>query len=273
MPLAPASGDRQTELSINLSDLADQCPPRPEPFYSATPNCVLVRLADSTRVSIARGTEINVDLRGNPVDHARLFSLNIGLGLLLRQRGHLILHATAIEIEGRGIAIAGPSGSGKSVIAARAAQRGFPILTDETCVLGQGDQTGSIVLGPPVIQLWRDAIEQLRIDPGAPVRPELQRYFVSIENLNRRAVPLRRLYVLGVARSDRPELTKLKGRQKLETLVAQIHHPEYLSGMGLAVNTFRQCMELAPRLEVFRFDRPEEFRSIDEILDHATDTD
>jgi hypothetical protein len=56
--------------------------------------------------------------------------------LTLAWRGFLPLHATAIELSGKAILIAGPAGAGKSTLAAELIQAGARLVSDDLTVLG-----------------------------------------------------------------------------------------------------------------------------------------
>lgn len=76
------------------------------------------------------------------------------MGLYLRLRGYVCLHASAIVLDGAGIAFVGAAGSGKSTLAAGFATLGVPTLTEDVCCLDERD--GEFVARPgyPLIRLW-----------------------------------------------------------------------------------------------------------------------
>lgn len=62
-----------------------------------------------------------------------------GLPMLLWQRGGLLLHASGIELGGKAIAIAGPSGVGKSTLARALLELGGRLIGDDTMWLADPD--------------------------------------------------------------------------------------------------------------------------------------
>jgi hypothetical protein len=53
------------------------------------------------------------------------------LGFVLRRRGYLSLHASAVQAGSSAAVMVGPHGAGKSTIAAALAFRGWPLITDD----------------------------------------------------------------------------------------------------------------------------------------------
>jgi hypothetical protein len=63
------------------------------------------------------------------------------LGLVLRLRGIVCLHASAVSVDDRCAAFVGSEGSGKSTTAAAFAQKGFAVLSDDIVgLVEQGDE-------------------------------------------------------------------------------------------------------------------------------------
>lgn len=89
--------------------------------------------------------------------------------LLSLKPGHLVLHASAVEMESQAIAILGKSGEGKSTLAAWLASQGFPLLTDDCLVLRQEELTRQWLAQPSYqsVRLWPDSIDALRIDESS----------------------------------------------------------------------------------------------------------
>src|SRR5207237_1442435 len=81
---------------------------------------------------ITHGREITVEpAPGVEARALRLFLLGPALALLLSQRGLLVLHASAVAVEGRAIAFLGESGQGKSTTAAAFLAHGHTVVADD----------------------------------------------------------------------------------------------------------------------------------------------
>ena len=77
-----------------------------------------------------RTVECRLDPSAEPRFVAVLVS-GLVVAFLLSLGGHCVLHASAVSVEGGGIAFAGPSGSGKSTLAAMFCARGARLVTDD----------------------------------------------------------------------------------------------------------------------------------------------
>ena len=117
------------------------------------------------------GTRFMVDYAGTRVwgepgsgltnDDVFVYLLGPVLGFVLRRRGHAPLHASALDIHGRAVALVGPPGSGKSTTAAALALRGWPVLCEDVCALQRAGRKWNVLPGHFRICLWPDSVEFL----------------------------------------------------------------------------------------------------------------
>ncbi len=79
------------------------------------------------------------------------------LGFALRLRGVLALHASAVIIDGRAVALVGASGAGKSTTAAAFARAGMPVLADDVLAVRLVD--GVLMAYPSyrLLRLWDES--------------------------------------------------------------------------------------------------------------------
>lgn len=86
------------------------------------------------------------------------------LGLLLRLRGKVVLHASAVAVGSRALVVLGPSGAGKSTLAASLVSLGHRLVTDDLLPLTADARS---VYGEPGygrIRLWADSARSLAPD-------------------------------------------------------------------------------------------------------------
>jgi len=80
---------------------------------------------------------------------------------VLRIRGALALHASAILTSDRALALVGPHGAGKSTAAAALGRRGFGVITDDVLRLTRDGTEWMAHPFGPMLRLWPDAEAKL----------------------------------------------------------------------------------------------------------------
>lgn len=85
--------------------------------------------------------------------------MGMNLQVALGWRQHLLLHASAVEKDGRAIVMVGESGSGKSTLAALLGESDWRLMGDEFALLGLDD--GAINAFPRLVSLKNAAIAEM----------------------------------------------------------------------------------------------------------------
>ena len=165
------------------------------------------------------------------LDYALTYLAGPIFGCLLFVRGVTCLHASAVAVGDKAIAVLGPKGAGKSTTAAAFAMANLPVLADD--IVAVSERNGEFVVQPafPRLCLWPDSVEALY---GA--QDALPRLTESWEKLGldlgqggcrfeERALPLAAVYVLGERTSNSPcgTISQLSPRDFLITLVGNTY--------------------------------------------------
>src|ERR1700734_948458 len=117
------------------------------PTWDMDAETVLLRVPRLARFLIKSGCDICFELEaGVTAREASGFVLGTSFGILLHQRGALVLHGAAVAQGGRAVAICGHSGAGKSTLAAALCCEGFAFVTDDICVVSPDAQHRPVVL-------------------------------------------------------------------------------------------------------------------------------
>lgn len=154
------------------------------------------------------------------------------LPLVLNHKGKEVLHGAAVVTPYGACAFVGPTGTGKSTLAASFLSAGYSVLTDDCVVLDA--RGGDIVAVPayPGLRLWDDAIDAIFGTTGscAPVAhyTPKQRFTAALSAtpFYASAVPLAGIYVLGSSDAAHaipaptPEMHPLAEREALMTLLS-----------------------------------------------------
>lgn len=92
--------------------------------------------------------------------------MGMNLQVALGWRRHLLLHASAVEKDGRALLMAGASGSGKSTLAALLGEEGWRLMGDEFTLVDPA--SGDALAFPRAVSLKNAAIGELaaRVVPG-----------------------------------------------------------------------------------------------------------
>jgi hypothetical protein len=141
------------------------------------------------------------------------------LPYVLALRGEIVLHASAVVIDGGGIAFLGPSGMGKSTLATSLGQEGHDVLTDDCAVVRWVDTAPVVEPSYPGLRLWSESVDHLLADddgkrhPMAHYTPKLRTMPAALRFADKGA-PLRGVLVIGNPPDDDPgqvTITRLGG--------------------------------------------------------------
>jgi len=95
----------------------------------------------------------------------RRFVRGPGLRSALVQQGAVVLHASAVVIDGRAVAVAGPSGRGKSTTAGAFLAAGHDLLTDDVLPCDPSSRSAAVVpSGAPSLNIDARASAALGLD-------------------------------------------------------------------------------------------------------------
>jgi hypothetical protein len=188
---------------------------------------------DGMRFAVQRqGREV---LAGWPenytLEDACTYLLGPVMGFVLRLRGTVCLHASAVAVEDRAIALVGLPGAGKSTTAAAFACSGFPVLSDDIVALSHKDEQWIVQPGYPRVNLWPDsALSLFGSEDALPhITPTWDKRYLPLgENSHRFAsnsLPLGAIYILECRdpRLNAPIVELLSAKEALISLVANTY--------------------------------------------------
>jgi len=217
-------------------------------------------------ILLRRGEEITIDPRpGVAPELLRLYLLGPALGLLLLQRGLVVLHASAATVAGGAVAFLGHSGDGKSTTVAALHARGSAVVADDVLAVDPDAPDGpTAVPGFPQLRLWPDAVSALGESPEALPRlhagEEKRAKVPGIQATAPQA--LRRLYVL--ADGEALGLEPLAGHAAVFQLVQHSYVAPALEQLGTS-SFLARCARLAAAVPVRRLRRPRDLAGLDAL--------
>lgn len=241
--------------------------------FQANAEEVLIRLPSGTAFWLKGGQDVVIaQSTGFGDDAVRLFLFGLVMGVVLLQRGELVLHASAVQVGNFAIAFMGHSGAGKSTLVAALLHRGYRVLADEVCVIREGVGGQSMAIpATPYLQLWEHALPHIWQTPPSlqRVRPEIQKYHYPLDQnaFQAEPLPLRRLYALEGWNKAIYTCKPVQGTQHIQKLLGYTYHVEYLKGLGAQALHFKQCAALASRTVLRTVRYSSTWVSFPEVLD------
>jgi ABC-type cobalamin/Fe3+-siderophores transport system ATPase subunit len=149
---------------------------------------------------------------------------------VLLLRGCISLHACAVAVDDRAIALVGPAGSGKSTTAAAFAERGYAILAEDVVTLQDRGDEFLVQPGYPSIRLWPSSVEALYGTAASLPRltPTWDKRYLDLTQekyeFQQQPLPLAAIYLLGERQDDRaPAVNEIASTEQLMSLVANTY--------------------------------------------------
>lgn len=244
-------------------------------WYQAGPGEFILRVDNVASYYVCNGAEIMIAPEPETSDlEILIFLMGSAMGALLHQRNILPLHASAIDIGGSGIIFLGPSGIGKSTIAAGFHQKGYAVLSDDVCATrASNGNVPAIIPGFPRLKLWADTLEKIEQDKKklqrVRVAESFDKYFSPFHKACMEPVPIKTVFLLNAADTDTFTISQLKGVKKIDLIMEQTYRPHFLEGMGDKQKYFKQCAAIAVHSKIFKIVRPENGFRLNELMDFA----
>lgn len=230
-----------------------------------------LRIPATGRFLIEDGRQILYQPRAD-ADRGELVLQLIGtcFSVILQQRGHLVLHASAVSVAGRAMLFCGESGSGKSTLAAMLCDRGYPLLNDDVCNL-QREPDGRFVVRSDgrMIKLWATSLEQMDREPqGQPIRSGMPKFYTQPPQVDGQARPVAAIYVLAESASEEaPSLEPLRPAQAMVALRENAFRPGLVAAMDQQGSYFQASIALCQQADLYLLSRPKDFTRAGAVLD------
>ena len=224
--------------------------------YECTFNTATFAWPEVGRFHVRNGRTVDVEvLAGTEERLLRLPLLGTVMAAVLHQRGFLVLHASAVSVDGQVAALVGHKGWGKSTTAASLYARGHALVTDDILAVAPGDGPPRVVSGVPQFKLLPEAAEAaLGEDPAtlpALARRLTKRARTADEGFRATGSwPLAGIYVLG--RGSKLSIEVAPTRQAFVELIRYSYNVQQLRKTQdpALPALFRRYAQLAERVPV-----------------------
>lgn len=265
----PAAPDATPEISIIKGLVPEQGinPASDDGYEQSITGEFWLNVEQVARYWIRHGREIVVEpYPGADEESIRVYLLGSAIGALLFQRGLLLIHGNAIEVDGGCLVCVGDSGAGKSTLAAAFLQQGHRLLADDVVPV---DADGMATPGFPRIKLWGDAARQLGIETEGlrRIMPDMDKYNVPLgTRFCGRPLPVKWVYVLEPSERADFELEPFEGMARFEPLHENTYRVHFLEAMALKPRHLMQVAALAGRIRMARILRPAQGFRLPELV-------
>lgn len=220
------------------------------------------------RFRASAGSSIVIDPEpGIDEDSVRVFLLGSVLGALLLQRGLLLLHGCAVDVDGKALIAVGPSGAGKSTLAEGFRRRGHAVLSDDLVAI---NGAGHVIPGIPRIKLWHDVTEHLSIDRSnlPRIRPNLEKFGLLVsQDMAAAPIPAGWVYGLSTHHAEGVIISPLNGFHCFNLLRENSYRASFVKGLGRRPQHLAQATQLAGRIKANRVERPNSGFTLDPLID------
>lgn len=187
----------------------------------------------------------------------RLRILGAGIGLLLQQRGYLVLHGATVVGDKGAAVILGNSGDGKSTLCAQLVQRGYRLLGDDKCVVRFDAKAIYALPSISNIKLNQSSIKELGFSQQetTEICTAHSKVYVNLgAAFEPEEVPILAGVVLGKA--AQVSLSQLTQMHAFDTFIQHSYRKQKLIGGGLHKTHFTQCHQMAKSLKMYQYLRP-----------------
>lgn len=210
------------------------------------------------------GTSIIVELLdGVEVDEQVLaqYTINNVMTMILLQRSIHPMHGSGLNIRGRGIAISGDAGVGKSSLSHTLIENGYEIMTDDLIGIEVSEMPIMLHYGPLIQRFTEESIDWFKLDQAKLNEIhnlDGKRMMILEQPHSKEAVPLVMMIVLKTGNVEFPVLNRIDGAQKLEVVMKHTYRELLFRFRSLIARVFGHSSIVANNIEIYELIRPVE---------------
>lgn len=237
---------------------------------TATPDSCRVTHESYGTIRVENGERVVLDRASQEHASSKSFRLlleNQILGVVLHQRGFLVLHASAVDVGGRAVVFLGRGGAGKSTTAAAFYAQGYPVLEDDVVGIRFDDGRPFVVPGVPELRLTAETLESLGVAPEAGSKSNSAgKLSVPIPRTDT-TVPLAACYLLAEGQSLRTE--RVSGPERIFALLPHTFGGSLLADMDTVDRHFEHCSSLAEQVSIRRLTKPTDHTKLPALVEQV----
>lgn len=265
--LESVSGD-PPEVRINSADLSEVRAVHGledvARAFIATDSGVVMHWRDVGTVLVSDGTTIQVDFEPQVDPSIRTLALTgPPLGVLLEQRGNLVLHGSAVVMDSKAVAFLGHKGLGKSTTAAALAQAGYPVLTDDILAIDTESDTFFVRPGLPMMKLWPASSTAIYgpSEEGGDDHADKQLRIADVNQQDH--FSLGAVFVLDIGETG---AEAVHGKEAFISLMRNSYSGRFAGSEGTPPAHFVRCTKVASSVPVFHLKRRPDLSTLPQVV-------
>jgi len=242
-----------------------------EALFGGTSEDAYLRWPGIATLRARRGSRLTVDVDSDQLETGLLglYTLSEPLGLVLHQRGFLLLHASAVRIGEQAVVFVGAAGVGKSTTAAAFVKSGHTVLADDMVAL---------TINPRGFPILYSACPRIKLSPSAAtalgVHPSSLSALVTgyrKRDLRQDGVfpggpfPVAQIFVLQ-EQSGGVNITRMPGVEAFVSLTRFFPCPAAVLRGAALTRQFEHSVALLEHVRVWRLERPKQFEVLRDVV-------
>lgn len=196
--------------------------------------------------------------------------LNQVLPLALSRQHRLVVHASAVALNGVALAFMGNSGRGKSTLATHLLTAGGQLLTDDGLQLQWQEERLWVLPSHPSVRLWADSRQAIAPEHSLTAAPlgytDKTRLLAGTDlpycDTPR---PLARVYVLGDGSADTPTIRAMKAAEAVAELAKNTFLLDF-EELEMKIWHFEALQDVAVLPVFFHLDYPRRFDALPDVF-------
>ncbi len=196
----------------------------------------------------------------------KLFIIGYAMGMLLHQRGRLVLHANAVNMGNEAILFTGSRGKGKSTTTFAMHKKGHKLISDDILSLEFNKKIPVVIPGFPGIKLWPDTLRNMGEYPEVIPKIHLdseKRFYYTHKDFSHSKIPLKAIY--SIESSEKTIIEDLNPHKSIIELIRSSYCYLLFNKKELFKN-LEQCGYIVNNTPVKRLKIKRSYDNVDDII-------